>query len=462
MTPLSSTTAPAGGHPHPQGPSMKVFTSDTPTTLWGHPKGLYVLFFTEMWERFSYYGMRALLMLYMMHGLHMGSRTSANVYGWYTGLVYLTPILGGYMADRFIGQRKAILVGGVLMAIGHFAMAFQTLWMFGLALGFLIVGNGFFKPNISVLVGQLYPANDARRDGAFTIFYMGINLGAFLSPLICGWLGQKLGWHYGFAAAGVGMLLGLGVYLWGQSHLGRAGLQPLRVAHDAQQNPSHTQPLTSSDWQKIAAIVLLGVFGNIVFWAAFEQAGSSLTLFAEQSTQLHLSWFHWDMPSSWFQSFNPLFIMWMAPLFSALWVFLAKHQAEPSTPFKFVMGMLLLAAGFGVMVVAGQQVDAGHQVHMGWLTAAYALHTMGELCVSPVGLSMVTQLAPAKLSSVMMGVWLASMALANFVSGLLAAEYDTMSKTRFFSLPTTTALSAAVLLLLLTPFIKKMMRASKT
>jgi POT family proton-dependent oligopeptide transporter len=439
---------------------MKVFTSDTPTTLWGHPKGLYVLFFTEMWERFSYYGMRALLMLYMIHGLHMSSRASANVYGWYTGLVYLTPILGGYLADTFLGQRKAIWIGGVLMAIGHFAMAFDSLWAFTVALGFLIVGNGFFKPNISVLVGQLYPQNDSRRDGAFTVFYMGINLGAFLSPLICGWLGQKLGWHYGFAAAGVGMLLGLAVYSWGQSYLGRAGLQPLKKI---QNNNTDQAPvrLSSKDWQKIGVIVLLGIFGNIIFWAAFEQAGSSLTLFAEESTRLHVSALKWDMPSSWFQSFNPLFIMLLAPLFSALWVGLAKRNKEPSTPLKFVMGMVLLAAGFGVMVAAGSYVDAGEKVHMGWLTCAYLLHTMGELCVSPVGLSMVTQLAPARLSSVMMGVWLASMALANFVSGLLAAEYSSMAKASFFSMPTTTALYAALALLALSPLLKKMMGKSR-
>lgn len=424
-------------------------------TLFGHPRGLYVLFFTEMWERFSYYGMRALLMLYMVEALHFDVRKSSGIYGWYTGLVYLTPMLGGYLADRYLGQRKAILIGGVLMALGHFAMAFEPLPFFYGALALLILGNGFFKPNISVVVGKLYAENDPRRDGAFTIFYMGINMGAFLSPLICGTLGQKVDWHWGFAAAGIGMVLGLGVYLFGQRWLGDVGKVPARAA--AQKSGEKAAPLTRKDWERLAVIVILGLIGNIVFWLAFEQAGSSLTLFADHATDLRLPFIDWHMPSSWFQSFNPLFIMLFAPIFSVIWLKLAKRNREPSTPMKFVLGLVLLALGFVAMTVAGALYDKSGPVSMGWLSVSYLFQTWGELCLSPVGLSMVTKLAPARFASLMMGVWLASSALANFASGLVAGEYESMSKATFFAMPVVTAGGTALLLLLLVKPLRKMM-----
>jgi POT family proton-dependent oligopeptide transporter len=365
-------------------------------------------------------------------------------------------MIGGYVADRYLGQRRAILVGGVLMALGHFAMAFEPLPFFYTALTLLILGNGFFKPNISVIVGNLYAQNDPRRDGAFTIFYMGINLGAFMSPLICGTLGQKIGWHYGFAAAGVGMCAGLVVYLLGRRHLGEIGLRPA-AAEAARTGKDAHPPLTRVDYQRIAVLLILGLLGNVVFWGAFEQAGSSLTLFADKATDLSLPMFNWEMPSSWFQSFNPLFIMLFAPLFSMMWVKLAKKGRDPSTPMKFVMGLTFLALGFVAMMAAGALYEKSGPVSMMWLTAAYLLQTWGELCLSPVGLSMVTQLAPARFASLLMGVWFASTALANLVSGFVAGEYDTMNKVTFFSIPVITAGAMAILLLLLVKPLRKMM-----
>jgi POT family proton-dependent oligopeptide transporter len=451
-----------------------------PTDLFGHPKGLFVLFFTEMWERFSYYGMRALLILYMIEALHYDMHHAAAVYGLYQGLVYLTPVFGGLIADRYMGQRRAILLGSLLMAAGHFAMCFRPVGVFYFALGLLILGNGFFKPNISVIVGKLYADDDPRRDGAFSIFYMGINIGAFLSPLICGALGQLVGWHYGFGAAGVGMVLGTLIYICGQRHLGEHGLLPApRVVETEDQKlvravaalsgltsasgggPGATQPsldggpgvpvkLTRIEWQRLGVLLALGVFGNIVFWAAFEQAGSSMALFADKSTRLHLALFNFDVPSSWFQSINPLFIGLLAPLFSAMWIKLAKRQREPSTPLKFVLGMLLVSAGFGTMVVAGHAFDAsGARVSMFWLVGAFFLNTCGELCLAPVGLSAVTKLAPARLASLMMGLWFGSMSIGNWLSGQLAGEYDVVSKAEFFSVPAYVALATGVLLLAL-------------
>ena len=318
-----------------------------------HPKGLYLLFFVEMWERFSYYGMRALLMLYMVNALQFSSEKAGSVYGTYTGLVYLTPLLGGYLADRYIGARKSILIGGILMALGHFAMAFPPLPFFYTALGLLILGNGFFKPNISTVVGQLYEKNDPRKDSAFTIFYMGINLGALFSPFVCGYLGEKIDWHLGFAAAGVGMVLGLILYMWGQKKLlGDIGLRPARKPKGKN---VEEEPLTREEKDRIAAIFILAFF-VIFFWSAFEQAGSSLTLFADQSTNRVLPFINWEMPTSWFQSVNPLFIILLAPIFSSMWINLAENGREPSTPVKMAIGLGLLSIGFVVMIAAAAVV----------------------------------------------------------------------------------------------------------
>ncbi|MBN2694487.1 peptide MFS transporter [bacterium] len=419
----------------------------------GHPKGLYLLFSVEMWERFSYYGMRALLVLYMTKHLLFDTEKAGQVYGWYTGLVYLTPLMGGYLADRYLGARKSILIGGILMSLGHFAMAFPGLPFFYGALLLLIIGNGFFKPNISTIVGQLYDKNDERRDSAFTIFYMGINLGAFFSPLICGTLGEKIGWHWGFGAAGVGMVFGLIMYLLGQKkYLGDIGLKPVRAKSVDQKD----EPLTKVEKQRIAVIFILSFF-VIFFWASFEQAGSSLTLFAERSTSRYISIFDWEMPVSYFQSVNPLLIFIFAPLFSKLWIYLAKRKKDPSTPIKFVIALVLLALGFVLMIFASKVFEKSGLVSMWWLIGVYFLHTMGELCLSPVGLSMVSRLSPAKFASLLMGTWFLSSFAANYVGGALAGNYDKMSPVIFFMIPTGTALGAAVFLLLISKLVKKWM-----
>lgn len=422
-----------------------------------HPKGLYLLFSVEMWERFSYYGMRALLVLYMLKALNFSTEEAGRVYGWYTGLVYFTPIIGGYLADRYLGARSCVLIGGVLMAIGHFTMAFEALPFFYTALGLLIVGNGFFKPNISTIVGHLYKKDDPRRDAGFTIFYMGINLGAFFSPLICGTLGEKIGWHWGFGAAGVGMLAGLAMYLWGQhKYLAHHGLKPVRTLEERREN----KPLTQVEKQRIAVIFIMAFF-VIFFWAAFEQAGSSLTIFADQSTNRHISFLNWEFPTSYFQSVNPLLIFILAPLFSNLWIGLARKNRNPSTPMKFVLGLMLLTLGFILMVGAAASYLQSGAVSVLWLLGVYFFHTVGELCLSPVGLSMVSRLSPARFGSLLMGVWFLSSFAANFVGGIFAGNYDAMNPIHFFMIPAATAGGAALLLLLLVRPLTRWMHEDK-
>ena len=471
------------------------------------PKGLFLLFFVEMWERFSYYGMRALLVLYMVHYLMFSTEKANHIYGWYTGMVYLTPLLGGYIADRYLGQRKCIVIGAVLMSLGHFLMAAPALPFFFGAMILLIMGNGFFKPNISTVVGSLYEENDPRRDGGFTIFYMGINLGALFSPLVCSTLGEKIGWHWGFGAAGVGMVLGLAMYLWGQkSLLGDKCMHP-SVPGDKPHIPlaliglvlafliasafqfcdydikgmipnwlygtaavlvligmtyaygkSGKSTLTQVEKQKLAVIFIM-VFFSIFFWSAFEQAGSSLTLFADRETNRALTLFGWSfvMPAGYFQSINPLFIILLAPFFSSMWVNLGEKGKEPSSPIKFVIALGLLALGFVVMIAAAGAYQQSGPVSVMWLIAAYFFHTLGELCLSPVGLSLVTKLAPAQFGSLLMGVWFLSNVAAGFVGGLFAGNYDAMSHTVFYMIPTGTALGAAVLLLIITPKLRTWM-----
>ncbi len=417
----------------------------------GHPKGLYLLFTIEMWERFSYYGMRALLVLYMTKYLMFSTEKAGSVYGWYTGLVYMTPMIGGYLADRYLGSRMCVFIGGLLMAIGHFVMAFPALPYFYTALMLLIIGNGFFKPNISTMVGNLYGENDPRRDGGFTIFYMGINLGALFSPLVCGTLGEKLGWHYGFGAAGVGMLAGLAVYMWGaKKYLGDIGLKPtIKTGADADNTP-----LTKKEWQRISVIFILCFF-MIFFWSAFEQAGSSMTLFADRETDRMI--FGWEFPTSWFQAVNPLFIFILAPFFSSMWTGLAKVNKNPSTPMKFVFGLVLLSFGFIMMMAAASLYKSSGAVSILWLLGVYLFHTLGELCLSPIGLSMVTKLSPAKFMSLLMGTWFFSSAAANYVGGIFAGNYDAMNHTTFFMIPAITAGGSALLLLCIVPFLKKWM-----
>ncbi|TAK19230.1 MAG: peptide MFS transporter [Myxococcaceae bacterium] len=450
-------------------------TSEAPVTevvKKGHPKGLYLLFATEMWERMSYYGMRALLVLYMTGaadhgGFHWSRATALKIYGTYTALVYLTPLAGGYIADRYLGQRRAVVLGGFLMMIGHFLMAVPGEVAFFAALTFLIVGNGFFKPNISTMVGGLYPPGDARRDGAFTIFYMGINLGAFLSPLVCGTLGEKLGWHWGFGSAGVGMGLGLLTFLAlnkrllgdvglvpaprGAQKLGPPGEGDYRAPGEVQ---TETAKLTPVERDRLGVIFALAFF-NIFFWAAFEQAGGLMTLYTDTKVDRHL--FGMVVPTTWFQSINPMFIVLLGPLFSMLWVRLAKARREPSTPAKLGIGLLLLSFGFVLMLGASRQTADGGQAAMFWVVGAYFFHTVGELCLSPVGLSAVSKLAPARFASLMMGVWLLSSFVANYLAGLIGSYSERLGEFTLFATIVGVTAAAGAVLIALSPVITKKM-----
>jgi POT family proton-dependent oligopeptide transporter len=416
-------------------------------TIFGHPVGLYVLFFTEMWERFSYYGMRALLVLYMtqhlikhteagayvfgfgalrggleaVFGPMTAQPLSSQIYGLYTAFVYLTPLFGGMLADRVYGQRKTVLIGGVLMAIGHFLMAFES--MFLLALFFLILGNGCFKPNISTQVGNLYPHGDPRRDKAFTIFYMGINLGAFFSPFVCGTLGQVYGWHYGFTAAGVGMVIGLLVYIWGQRYLAEDNLTKTQEAH------VKVEPLTKKEWRGIFALIVLCIL-NISFWGVYEQQGNTIQLFADQSTDWHI--FGWEMPSTWFQALNPLFIFAFAPLLNMLWTRQAKKKKEPTSVAKMAIGSVLLGLGFLPLIYVVHGLSPEIKISFMWLTGGTLIYTIGELYLSPIGLSLVTKVSPARLVSMMMGMWFLSSFFGNYLSGYLGTYYEKMSHENFF------------------------------
>ncbi len=418
-----------------------------------HPKGLYLLFTVEMWERFSFYGMRALLTLYMIKALRFSLETSGQVYGWYTGLVYFSALGGGYLADRYLGTRRAIVIGGSLMALGHFLMAFPPLPCFFGALALLVIGNGLFKPNISTIVGKLYEPGDPRRDGGFTIFYMGINLGAFFAPLVCGALGEKVGWHWGFGAAGVGMVIGLLCFLWRQDLLGEHGLEPARKKQD---ESVPEVPLTPEEMQRMYVIFIMVGF-SVFFWATFEQAGSSLTVFADRCTERMVSFLGWEFPASYFQSVNPLFIFLLAPWFAGLWQSLAEKKKEPSTPVKFAIALVMVALGFAVVMVADLVYQQSGKVSALWLILTYFFHTIGELCLSPVGLSMISKLAPAKFASLMMGTWFLSNFAANLVGGIFAGNFDSMNHFTFFMIPIGTTLAAALVLFLIRGRLKEWM-----
>ncbi len=415
-----------------------------------HPAGLRLLFFTEMWERFSYYGMRGLLILYLTKsyiegGLGFSEENAGLVYGIYTGLVYLTPIIGGWIADNYIGQRKAITIGGILMALGQFSLASEMgLGTFYAGLGLLIIGNGFFKPNISIIVGQLYRNDDPKKDGAFNIFYMGINLGAFLAPLVCGFLAEdfmatketladgsvkiaKYGFQYGFLAAGIGMTIGQIMFnVLGQKYLGDKGLSPQNknVAAgdiiDEMGGTVSSGKLNKQEKDRTWVIIILVAFVTF-FWAGFEQAGGTFSLYTDKYINREVS--NFLIPTSFFQSVNPIFIVMLAPLFTLLWGFLNKKGTEPNTPVKMGLGMILLGLGFLLMVGAvlqrgGAGTDETVKAHILWMLGTYLIHTCGELCLSPIGLSMVTKLAPVKLASMLMGVWFLSSFIANNLAGL--------------------------------------------
>jgi proton-dependent oligopeptide transporter, POT family len=437
----------------------------------GHPAGLRTLFFTEMWERFSYYGMRAMLVLFMVDavrgGMGLTDEIATAIYGLYTAGVYLAALPGGWLADRVLGARRAVLLGGTIIAAGHFTLAIPWTRTFFLGLILIVLGTGLLKPNISVLVGSLYPEGGARRDAGFTIFYMGINLGAALGPLVCSSLGEKVNWHFGFAAAGIGMLLGLVQFWITRAHLGNAGVlsADTKPISGTQRNVLlgaaalgavivllaltgiirfNSVALASGAAGVIVAVAILYfasvyIFGRLdaaerkrvhvivilflssaLFWAGFEQAGSSFNLFAERFTDRTLGSF--PIPAGWFQSLGPIFVIALAPVFAGLWVRLAKSQRDPSLPVKFGLGLILLGAGFAVMAGAAAMVMHGSQAAPWWLVMTYLLHTFGELCLSPVGLSSVTKLAPPRFVGQMMGTWFLGSSLGNLVAGLLAGR----------------------------------------
>jgi POT family proton-dependent oligopeptide transporter len=459
----------------------------------GHPKGLSTLFFTEMWERFSYYGMRAILMLFMVAspeqgGLGFDTAKAAGIYGLYTGSVYLTSIPGGWIADRLLGLRRAVLVGGILIALGHYCLAVHAMPTFFVGLFLIVLGTGLLKPNISSIVGQLYGADDPRRDAGFSIFYMGINLGAFLSPLVCGYLGQRIGWHWGFGAAGVGMTFGLAQYLLGLGRLGRAGLlveQPVGAgALWAKLAASliaigvalyfvwpfkdwiilggtvvlfawllKTGGTTPVERKRIGAIIVLFVFATL-FWIAFEQAGSSLTLFADQIT--HNVLFGKEFPSSWYQSIEPTGVILFAPVFAWLWTRLRKR--EPSSPAKFAYGLFLLGGSFLLVAFAAYRYDQTHiKVSPLWLILLYLMHALGELSLSPVGLSTVTKLAPARIVGLMMGVWFLALSLGNFLGGFVAGFFGSFPLPQLFGAVFLTTMASALILALLVKPIRNLM-----
>ena len=484
----------------------------------GHPRGLVTLFFTEMWERLSYYGMRALLVLFMTEqvmngGMGLDDASATAIYGIYTALVYLVALPGGWMADRLLGAQRAVLTGGIVIMFGHFVLAIPSAQAFFLGLLLVVLGTGLLKPNVSAIVGELYPPGDARRDGGFSIFYMGINVGAMLGPLICGSLAQNdnFGWHYGFAAAGVGMLFGV-IQFWKTKHyLGTAGIAP-----DSSGNAEVDAAARRKGWRAViialvalAAFVIVGLSGGIdfnpqaisqmstyvivsvtalffvylflfgkltdvekkrvwvfialiigaaMFWSGFEQAGSSLNIFADRYTQLQIGSF--TLYSTWFQSVNSIFIITFAPVFAYLWVWLAARNLNPSTPAKFGLGLLSLALGFFMMVLASTIVANGDQAMPTWLILTYLFHTFGELALSPVGLSATTKLAPHRYVGQLMGIWFVATALGNLIAGQLAGEFDPNNVAAFpeqyWAIVMTTAGTGIILLVLAKP-LKKMM-----
>lgn len=480
----------------------------------GHPKGLFLLFLAEMWERFSYYGMRALLIFYLVQHWMFSDSEASVIYGAYTALVYITPVVGGYLADRYLGQRKAVLFGAVLLTFGHFFMAFEgegvagqadpMINVFWLALALIIVGSGFLKANISVIVGQLYARTDVRRDGAYTIFYMGINVGAATASLICGYLGQTYGWAYGFGLAGLGMLLGLVFFVLGK---------PLLMGNGEPKNPAYLRQRMGGiprEWlfygigiamvalcwfmvQNQALVgILLGAFGgllllyvifiavvkldreerdrifaamfliivSIIFWALFEQAGSSLNLFTDRHVDRS------GVPASMFQSVNAIYIILLAPLFASIWTGLGRRGAEPSAPFKFGLGIVQVGLGFLVLVWGAQSVGVDVATPVLFIFLIYLLHTTGELCLSPVGLSAMNRLAPSHMASLIMGMWFFASATGNFAAGLIASatgaegvgeEAGKEVVLGVYSTVGWVAVGVGVAVLVISPLIKKMM-----
>jgi POT family proton-dependent oligopeptide transporter len=474
----------------------------------GHPRGLTTLFFTEMWERFSYYGMRAILMLYMTKaltegGLAFDTKYAGLIFGTYASSVYWTPLVGGWLADKVFGTRRAVLIGGIIIACGHFSMAFHTMANFYGGLALIAIGTGLLKPNISAMVGQMYAEGDERRDAGFSIFYMGINLGALVAPLVCGYLGQRIDWHYGFAAAGVGMVLGLAQYVLSGDRLKGIGEKPVRKKDtDIDQLKTHDpakefdvvtlalavaggaigaylsydpavgavsalfftvvgiafgyiggicRHLNRAEMGRVGVIFILFVF-SVIFWMSFEQAATSLTLFADRLTRTNV--FGSEFPSSWFQTVQPTFVILLAPVFAGIWIKFGRRN--PSSPAKFAVGLLFAGLAFALVAFASTLTGAG-KVSPWWLVGVYFLQTLGELCLSPVGLSTVTKLSPARMVGLMMGVWFLSISFGNFIAGKLGGEFtnDSSALARLFGGVAGITFVAAVILLVLTPLIRK-------
>ena len=492
---------------------------NTTSDFLGHPKGLFVCFATEMWERFSYYGMRALLILYLTKHWEFSDATSYLIYGAYTSLVYIMPVFGGMLADQILGSKKAVTYGAILLVFGHLGMTVENSeQIFYLSLALIVSGVGFLKPNISTMVGALYDEGDPRRDSGFTIFYMGINIGAFTATLLCGYLGEQVGWAYGFGAAGIGMLFGLIIFLWGQKYL--EGLAEPPSKKYLEQVPG-LKGITYEYWAYMSGILmvvatwflvqnsqlvgqLLGGFGvvfigawllyalfrcdpeerdrlivvgililfSLIFWALFEQAGSSLNILTDRGVDRVI--FGWEVPASMFQSLNAGFIFTIAPLFAMLWIALAKRNMEPSTPIKFSIGIILVGLGF-LSLVYGMKSSEGLQTGVFWIILIYFLHTLGELCLSPVGLSSVTKLSPQRIVGFMMGMWFFASAAGNYVAGLIAKAtasessgnsseiFDNIQKQSFMDVYTDVGLMAigcGILLAVITPILKKLMHGA--
>jgi POT family proton-dependent oligopeptide transporter len=475
------------------------------TRFFGHPRGLATLFFTEMWERYSYYGMRSILIFYMTHqiiegGLGFGDKKAGAVYGLYTSMVYLMCLGGGWIADRMIGQRKAVLLGGILIAAGEFALAAPAQAFFYLGLVLLMFGTGLLKGNVSTIVGQIYPKGDPRRDSGFSIFYMGINIGALVSPIICGYIGERISWRLAFAVAGAGMLAGLVQYVFGGKNLGDAGLHPastgdpgkdrkrkrdaglgvgvavgvmvlfgvlaalgvIQLDPEAISNGVGWALLGISvvvfswliffgEWspeeRKRSAVVMVLFVASAIFWASFEQAGSSLSLFAERNTDRNL--LGWNFPASWFQFVQPIFVITLAPVFAWFWMALGRNKSEPSAPGKFTFGLLFAGLAFAILIPAAKTAQGGAQVAIWWLMATYFLQTLGELCLSPVGLSAMTKLAPDGAAGFIMGIWFLSTSIGNWLAGKAATFYSSMPLDSLFGWVAGPTLIAAVLLAIL-------------
>jgi POT family proton-dependent oligopeptide transporter len=436
-----------------------------PGLILGHPKGLFLLFGTEMWERFSYYGMRALLVLTLVAavdgpnpGFGMSSSDALHLYGWFTGMVWFSPILGGWLADNYIGQRRAVQIGALVLAAGQFILAAAVpgnlpLFMVGLVV--LVLGNGFFKANVSTMVGSLYEQGDARRDGGFTIFYMGINVGATLAPLICSTLGEDpaMGWRYGYMSAGVAMLLAFLMQAFlGAALLGEVGNQP--SVKLAALSGTAKQALTSEEFDRLRVIFTVFIF-CVLFWGAYEQQGGLMNLYTQEKIDRMVAGF--EIPTGWFQSVNPFFIITLGPLFAALWEWLGKKNKNPASPVKMYYGLALTAAGFLLMVGATIEQSGGGKANMAWLILALMLHTMGELCISPVGLSMTTKLAPTRLASLIMGVWFLTNFGGNIMAGYVGALTEQLGDASVFGgLAAALALFALFLWLISAPLVRWM------